>query len=485
MTLPPTDADGQSQQGAARTLLRAAQRLSGLRPYVAEARSPAIDLRLDANEGRPPADRVLSAMQRVSPESLRRYPDATSLEATLAERLGVDASRVVVTNGGDDAIDRVCRAVLEPGRAMLTHTPGFVMIPRSARLAGAEVRTVEWRDGAFPAAAFASMLTEDTGVVALVSPNNPTGGTIDTGTLISLAREAADVGAVVLADLAYVEFADEDPTETLLAEPNVVVIRTLSKAMGLAGARVGYAIAPREIAHWLRTAGAPYPVSAVSLALAGAALDDQHTQVAFVDRIREERAELIKRLQRLGARPIDSQANFVMASFDNAAFVHRGLAALGILVRSFVSAEERSGSLRITLPGDANEFARLCAALKTVLAPRTIMIRVNGSNLADTLETQALRRLADRVQLGLVTSLDADAAETELTTLGIRDCFGSIAADADALETGDSVGTWLVCASDADAALARSSGVLPILMNTEGTTPVRVDRLADLEDFLP
>ncbi|MEO1535972.1 MAG: aminotransferase class I/II-fold pyridoxal phosphate-dependent enzyme, partial [Planctomycetota bacterium] len=104
--------------------------------------SPSITLRLDANEGVGQTDAVLEALRSVAAEDLRRYPDATALERRIADEHGVDASRIVLTNGGDDAIDRICRAVLQPGRTMLTHEPAFVMITRSARLAGAAVETI-------------------------------------------------------------------------------------------------------------------------------------------------------------------------------------------------------------------------------------------------------------------------------------------------------------------------------------------------------
>ncbi|MEL6796642.1 MAG: aminotransferase class I/II-fold pyridoxal phosphate-dependent enzyme, partial [Planctomycetota bacterium] len=247
-----------------RTITPAA-RLRGLRPYAPEPADTAIDLRLDANEGVQPGPDVLDALQAITPEQLRRYPNAAPLESELAASFGVDPSRIIVTNGGDDAIDRVCRAVLEPGRELLTHSPSFVMIPRSAKLAGADVRTIPWTTGAFPAADFVSHVSNQTGLIALVTPNNPTGRVIDTPTILRIARAAAGAGSLALIDLAYIEFADEDPTPLLLDEPNIVMIRTMSKAAGLAGARVGYAIAPTEVADWLRTVGAPFPVSSASL----------------------------------------------------------------------------------------------------------------------------------------------------------------------------------------------------------------------------
>ena len=345
-----------------------AARLRGLRPYAPEPADTTIDLRLDANEGVQPGPDVLDALQAITPEQLRRYPNAAPLESELAASFGVDPSHIVVTNGGDDAIDRGCRAVLEPGRDLLTHAPGFVMIPRSARLAGADIRQIVWVDEALPEAELTSHLGTKTGLVALVTPNNPTGRVIDTPTILRIARAAAEMGSLVLVDLAYIEFADKAPTPRLLDEPNIEMLRTMSKAAGLAGARVGYAVAQTEIADWLRTVGAPFPVSSASLALAAEASKRRQQRAVFIDSVRRQRTSLHDLLTELGGQPIESQANFVMSRFDNAAFVHRELAHAGILVRRIAGSDAEAGYLRITLPGTDAEFDRLCDALRKVLA---------------------------------------------------------------------------------------------------------------------
>ncbi len=339
-------------------------RLSGLRPYEPPAPEFSIDLRLDANEG-PPSDagrlaRLLNNLGGTLPELLRRYPDASALERRLAELHGVDPARIVVTTGGDDAIDRLCRAVLEPGREAIVHLPTFVMIPRGIRLAGATPVEIPWREGPFPRGDALDKIAPSTAMIALVTPNNPTGAVIETRDILAIADAAPH--AAVLVDLAYVEFADADPTPALLTRPNAVLVRTFSKARGLAGLRVGYAIAPPEIARWLRTTGSPYPVSALSLAIAGAVLDDPASLAATVERARAERGALFALLTGLGARPLPSQANFVTARLADAESARRALAERGIAVRAFPKPGTED-LLRITLPGDEQGFARLKAAL--------------------------------------------------------------------------------------------------------------------------
>jgi histidinol-phosphate aminotransferase len=347
--------------------LRPASALRGLSPYRPVAASPRRGLRLDANEGPAPAEALLKVLAGVSGEGLRCYPDAGELESVIARRWGVDAERVVVTAGGDDAIARLCRAMLEPGRSLVTHQPTFEMIGLDARLAGATIAATRWLEGPAPVGAMAAAIDGTTGLVAVVSPNNPTGAVASVSEVRALAHAARRVGAALLADLAYVEFAHADPTAGLLELDNVVVVRTLSKAFGLAGLRVGYAIAPRELAGWLRTTGGPYPVSGLSLAIARAALDaDKEGMERFVARVRVERAQLATRLGAFGARVLPSQANFVSAFVPGALGFRDRLQDMGISIRAFTGGGDLAELIRITLPGEATAFARVLDAVDQI-----------------------------------------------------------------------------------------------------------------------
>ncbi len=356
-----------------------AERIGALRPYAPPAPRGRIDLRLDSNEGPGLDERVTRMLEAIDPERIRRYPQASALESDLAARWEVEPARVVVTNGADDAIDRVCRAVLEPRRELLYHDPTFEMIPRSGQLSGALLQSVRWRRGPFPVGAFMERITSTTKLIGLVSPNNPTGQIIPTDEILAIVDAARTVGAVVLVDLAYAPFADEDPTPVLLEQSNVVVVRTFSKSSSLAGLRVGYAIAPPAIARWLRIVGGPYPTSSVSLALAATCLargarwndDGQLTQ------IRRERRRLSVLLESLGAEVFPSQANFVLATFTDAPLVRDGLGALGIAVRTFPR-RDLGNCVRITLPASPCDFDRLTAGLRSVLRPEALLLDLDG-----------------------------------------------------------------------------------------------------------
>lgn len=382
-----------------------ARRLDGLSPYEPPVKSSNIDLALDANEGRSSCAAFRDVLSKFDASELARYPSVGSLERAIADRFGVAPERVVVTNGGDDAIDRLCRVSLERGRTLLTHTPTFEMIERSASLAGGSVRTIGWMGGRFPAARFVDAINQDTSLVALVSPNNPTGGIIERESLRKIIAAARESRALVMVDLAYVEFADQDPTLELLDEPNVVLIRTFSKALGLAGARVGYALSSSTITEWLRTVGGPYPVSSVSLALASAALDAEAEQQLNIDQVRSEREAFSEFLGAFGCEVLESQANFVTASFKDAAFVSKALRSLGIAVRAFSTRQELDGFLRITLPGEQAAFDRLKSAVQTILAPEAMLFDLDGV-LADVSDSYRSAILETASSFGVELSLE-------------------------------------------------------------------------------
>jgi histidinol-phosphate aminotransferase len=330
--------------------------------YSVPAAGPPIDLWLNANEGGSVPPALLERAALADPGIVRRYPGGLGLDALLADRLGVEPGRVLVTNGSNDALDRACRTVLTAGREMIVPVPAFAMLLRYARLTGADLRTVPWFDGPLPVGALLGMAGAGTSAIGLTTPNNPTGAVISIGEVETLSRELP--GALIILDLAYIEFADEDVTREALSLPNVVVIRTLSKAWSLAGLRVGYAAGPPDIITWMRRAGQHYPVSGLSALLAEEWLTRGEEEVGeYIGRVRRERSILTSTLRDLGALPCPSQANFVLARFPDASGTFRGLAEAGIAVRAFPGTEGLEDCLRITCPGEADRFERLIGTL--------------------------------------------------------------------------------------------------------------------------
>lgn len=335
-------------------MLTPSPRLSDLTVYKPRKERRDATLRLDSNEGR-------------GPELLCRYPNASELEATLAARVGVTSTRMLVTAGADDALDRICRAVLCRGRNIVLPSPTFEMLPRYAKLADGEVRNVPWLRQPFPTDDVLAAADERTAAVAVVSPNNPTGSVATADDLTRLRRDLPD-SALLVVDLAYGELADDDLGAIAQTLPNTVVTRTLSKAWSLAGLRVGYVTGPERVIGWLRRVGNPYAVAAPSLALAQMALDDEADMRDYVARIRQERADLFEVLRELGAAPLSSQANFVLCEPPSARGLVDGLAERGIAVRTWPDDPQLCNFVRIGCPGAASDMKRLTDALGEVLS---------------------------------------------------------------------------------------------------------------------
>lgn len=440
---------------------RPAPRVAAVTAYSVPRHPAPMDLWLDGNEGQAPPGELFAALAAAGPAALRRYPSTTALANTLAGRLGVAAERVLVTAGGDDAIDRICRAALCEGRTAVVPTPTFEMIARYVRLAGAEVVEVAWPGPVYPTEEVIRRIDERTGLVAIVSPNNPTGAVANVEDVRRVCAAARH--AVVLVDLAYAEFIDDALCAAALAEPNAVVVRTLSKAWGLAGARVGYAAGSPEIVGWLRAVGAPYAVAAPSLVLAEAWLArGEAATAAFVERVRAERTELEATLAGLGARVSPSAANFVFVRVRDAMWVRDALAGLGVAVRAFPGRAELADALRISLPGEAGGFARLTGGLRAALAPEVLVIAVD--------QVIPRRRVIERLGLPVVAFSKKSRAEVmqRLARFEVGDLVDCVITEPGELTRRG----WLIAAEAEDLRAGRSAGFVPIGVSAEGEASV-------------
>ncbi|MDJ0764275.1 MAG: TIGR01548 family HAD-type hydrolase [Myxococcota bacterium] len=382
-------------------------------PFIGEVkayRPPKIetpmDLRLDGNEGLPPPDELLDAVARIGIESVRRYPNNAPLEHQIAEMYGIDPASVLITAGGDDALERVIRAVLAPGREMILPVPTFEMLDRYANLTGCKIVEVPWLQSKYPLDEVLSAITDRTALIAVVSPNSPTGFIATPEDLKTLS--AAAPNALILVDLAYIEFAEQDLTAYTLSLPNAVVVRSLSKAWGLAGLRTGWVAGPADVVEWLRAVGHPFAVSAPSIALASERLRTGKDQVArFVAQVREERTALTALLQKLGVLSpvLPSQGNFVFSRFKDAVWVRDALAGLGIAVRIFPGKPHLENSARITMPGKRKAFERLTHGLSSALKPEAILFDMDDT-LADVTKSYRSATVATAKAFGADITFD-------------------------------------------------------------------------------
>ena len=234
-------------------------------PYVIDRPGVDPDLILDFNESLEPPRSLSGGVP------INRYPDYDRVEAAIADRIGVESNCVLVTNGADDALERTVRCAVGPGRRAVLATPSYGMIKRFVVLAGAELVEIPWWDGEYPVEEVCRHAGDDGGLVAVVSPSNPTGAVASQKALAEILERLPR--SLVLVDQAYVDFTDPDLDllKTALDYPNAVVVRTFSKAWGCAGLRAGCAIADPRVIDWLRRAGLPFPVSALSIGSARAA----------------------------------------------------------------------------------------------------------------------------------------------------------------------------------------------------------------------
>ena len=321
--------------------------LVGEEPYGAP-QIPDVTL-LNTNENPyPPGPAVIADMMAglaVAAGRANRYPDreALALREDLARYLGhsLDASRIWAANGSNEVMVHLLGAFAGPGRRVLTFTPTYSMYPEYAR-----DTSTEWVAGRRaedfsldPRAARAAIAEHAPSVVLLASPNNPTGTALPLDTVRAVLDAAAQVpgGCVVVVDEAYGEFrrtGTPSALELLDAYPHLAVSRTMSKAFGLAGARVGYLAAAPALVDALRVVRLPYHLSAVTQAVARAALAHSAELMAQVGALREERDALVVWLRARGLQVADSDANFVLFGlFDDRRAVWQGLLDRGVLVR--------------------------------------------------------------------------------------------------------------------------------------------------------
>lgn len=335
-----------------------------LKPYEHASWEPGLE-RLHANElpWRPAED--------VSRAGLNRYPEPQprALIERLAGLYSVAPSSLLVGRGSDEAIDLLTRAFCRAGRdAVLVCPPTFGMYSVCARIQGAEILQV-------PLVAADGFVLDEPGVlerctaavkvIFLCSPNNPTGNVLDEETMVRIARRLAG-SALVVVDEAYVEFAGRPSLARLIPElPNLAILRTLSKAYGLAGARCGALIADAEVIGLLRKIIPPYAIPQLTLE----AVLDRLTPEALaqsrarVDVLLAERERLLTTLPRLTriTRVWPSAANFVLAEFADAdAALARGREAR-LLVRDARGYPGLGRALRITV-GTPEQNARLLEA---------------------------------------------------------------------------------------------------------------------------
>jgi histidinol-phosphate aminotransferase len=313
-----------------------------------QPRRPPVRVDLSDNTslwGPPPS--VRSTLAGLTDAQVSRYPTpyADALCEALAEYHRVEPSRVVSGCGSDDVLDSAIRACCDAGATIAIGAPTFSVVPDFAEVNEAAIASVELeRDGSLDAD---KLLATRADLYYLCSPNNPTGTRIHDDALTTL---LAGTDAIVLLDEAYADYADGDATGLLDEFENLVVVRTMSKAFGLAGLRVGYALGDPRVISSIAVSRGPFKVGSVAEAVAlGVLRDDVAWVRERVSEVRTLRTWFTSRLVEAGFEVLDSQANFVAVLVDDAPRLLERLLPGGVLARAYASLPVFGDVFRLTI----------------------------------------------------------------------------------------------------------------------------------------
>jgi histidinol-phosphate aminotransferase len=296
---------------------------------------------------------------------LERYPDQFALIAALAERLGVTQSQIVLGNGSNDVLDLAARVFLAPGRSAVFSQHAFAVYPLATLSTGAECIVVPAKHYGHDLTAMRAAIRPDTRLVWIANPNNPTGNFLPYAEVRAF-MQSVPAAVVVVLDEAYNDYlqpADRADTVAWIKDfPNLIVTRTFSKIYGLAGLRIGFAVAVPEVADLLNRVRQPFNVNNLAIAAACAALDD-HLFVAESYELNQRGMEqIVAGLKRLGLEHIPSHGNFVTFAVNDGAAVNQKLLKQGVIVRP-IGGYGLPKHLRVTI-GLETENARFLAALE-------------------------------------------------------------------------------------------------------------------------
>src|SRR3954469_24848083 len=300
-----------------------------------------------------------------------RYPDGNGFELkqALAARYGVEMPAIVLGNGSNDVLELVALAFLGPGRAAVMSQHAFAVYPLATQARGARSIVVPALNYGHDLEAMAKAIDDETYVIWAANPNNPTGTFARPDVVEAFLRRVPERVLVVL-DEAYNEYlAPElrvDSVKWLRRHPNLIITRTFSKAYGLAGLRVGYALAHASVADIMNRVPQPFNVNSIALAAATAALDDME----FVARSYADNLHGLRQLEegahKLGLEFIPSHGNFLTIRVGKAADIFKRLLRRGVIVRPVGGAYQLPEHLRVTI-GTAQENEKFLAALAASL----------------------------------------------------------------------------------------------------------------------
>jgi histidinol-phosphate aminotransferase len=341
-----------------KTRLPVRQAILDRRTYDAPAEGREGKIRLDFNENTSGcSEAVRRALSKISAKKLAMYPEYAQPTKRLARHLGVRPEELLLANGGDDALRVFFDTFVEPGSAILICEPTFPMYRYYAEIAGAKIATLRYDTRMkFPLRDALTAVRKKPRVFFLANPNNPTGTLIPPQEIRAILQAAGDTAVVI--DEAYAEFSGATVLPWIRTFLNLFVVRTFSKAAGLASLRLGAVMANPDSLAFLRRAMPPFPVNLLAMVAAEAALSEGAAIKKYVRNTFRIRTEFAKELSRLGVMVFPSAGNFLLADFGA-----QGPALFAALTRDGILVRERrkdigAGFVRITI-GNKAEMKRL------------------------------------------------------------------------------------------------------------------------------
>ena len=323
-----------------------------------------LELRLDLNESTTGCSpRVLEKIKNMDAQKLALYAPRDAGEQVVSAILGRPPAQLLLTNGGDEAIDIFCRGYLEPDTEAIIITPAFSMYEIFAQTTGAKIVTVPMGpDYTFPVEEVIAAVTPATRAIFITNPHNPSGSTTPAVNIMKVLNAAPD--AAVLVDEAYYDFYGQTMMDTVGKLPNLFVLRTFSKAYGLAGVRIGVLAGHANHMAVLRRMPSPFNVNTFALECLQTALSDRKFVSDYVAQVRETRDWFSKQIEELGFKTWPSSANFVLVDFgEHKTKIMEQMTEWGIALRDRPDCQ---GCVRITI-GRQKEMEVVVMGLKQIM----------------------------------------------------------------------------------------------------------------------
>ncbi|MSP71890.1 MAG: histidinol-phosphate aminotransferase family protein [Myxococcales bacterium] len=355
-----------------------ARTIREVKPYLATSsleaihgRPDQVPLKLDWNESTvPPSPKVISAITAFLGQEhhLNWYPvlNSTNLIEKLERFHGLSGDRLLITNGSDDALDTICTTYLDPGDTVLVPSPTYTHFLVFAQKRSANIVPVYGEDAFGPnlEGIIDAAVRLRPRLLYLVNPNNPTGVIYSPDEVSAIA--AACPETLVICDEAYSEFAGVSAIGLLEAHPNLIITRTFSKAYGIAGLRIGYAMGAPEVIRDLRRVFNPKSVNVLAQIGAMAALEDQEYLNWYLGEVKASKALIEAYFQRRALDCRITPANYFLVHFDQAPWVVKRLQEEGVYVRDRSGLNQLAGYVRFSI-GTTDQTRDLLKRLDQIL----------------------------------------------------------------------------------------------------------------------